>query len=131
MSQPPDHHVAQTAKRIVVNCFRNTMLEELHAGSGPVTRMGDYSDVKVIDGEGTERAWNECSHIDDAEMKALMRDCVERVYTYLKCIGDEELETLMRRYDASIARWDRPKLSRKLLGSNLFKRIDGGGSSAE
>ena len=124
--QPPDRHIAQTAKRIVVNCFRNTALENFHAGSGPVTRTGDYSDVIVIDGDGTEWAWKDCSHIDDVEMKALMQDCVGRVYTYLKCMDDEDFQASMRRYDASTARWDRPQLSRNLLGSALFERIGRG-----
>ncbi len=121
----PDSQLAQTAKRIVVNCFRNTDLENIHAGVAPVTHSGDYSDVKVIDAEGTERSWATCSHIDDAEMKALMRDCVERVYTVLKCLEDAEMQNVLRRYDASTSKWDRPKLSRSLLGSELYQRLSG------
>ena len=119
----PDTQIAQTAKRIVVNCFRNTDLENIHAGVVPVTRTGDYSDVTVIDADGNEYAWEACSHIDDIRMKALMQDCVARVYTVLKFMGDEEVQELLRRYDGSTAKWDRPKLSKELLGSDLWERI--------
>jgi hypothetical protein len=35
---------AQLAKAMTMMCVRNTLLEDLHAGPGPVTRTGDYSD---------------------------------------------------------------------------------------
>lgn len=122
-NEPPDHVLAQTAKRIVVNCFRNTGLEDLHAGSGPVTKSGDYSDVRVIDAEGTEWGWHECSHIDQAQMKALMQDAVGRVYTYLKCGDDPEVHQVMRKHDASIENWDRPEICSRLLGRDLAARL--------
>jgi len=34
-------------------CVRNSILEDLHEGPGPVTRTGDYSDVEVLDADGT------------------------------------------------------------------------------
>jgi len=36
---------AQLAKAMAMICVRNTMLEDLHAGPGPVTRTGDYSEI--------------------------------------------------------------------------------------
>ena len=33
------------AKYIVQQCFRNTVLEEYHAGTVPDSEIGDYSDV--------------------------------------------------------------------------------------
>jgi hypothetical protein len=35
------------AKYIVLRCFRNSMLEDLHAGIPPSSAIGDYSDVSV------------------------------------------------------------------------------------
>ena len=35
------------AKYTVQQCFRNTMLEEFHAGTVPDSRSGDFSDVIV------------------------------------------------------------------------------------
>ena len=39
-------------------CFRNTKLEEFHAGIHPSSQEGDYSDVKVVTPYG-EIAWGE------------------------------------------------------------------------
>jgi len=36
------------AKLIAFECFRNTELENLHAGKFPSSKTGDYSDVKVV-----------------------------------------------------------------------------------
>ena len=62
---------AEIAKLMAAACVRRGYLEKLHAGIGPVTRSGDYSDVKVIDAEGREIPWNEVSHIDQEQMKTL------------------------------------------------------------
>jgi len=36
------------AKILVLNCVRNTFLENLHQGIFPDSKEGDYSDVKVV-----------------------------------------------------------------------------------
>lgn len=76
---------AQTefAKLMTAACVRRGYLEELHAGVTPVTRSGDFSDVKVIDAEGREIPWNEVSRISQDEMKTLMIGVVNRVHTFL------------------------------------------------
>ena len=63
-------------------------MEDLHAGKFPVTKTGDFSDVKVIDGEGHEIPWNELSRFDDAGMKKLMKQVVSRIYTYFLLSDD-------------------------------------------
>lgn len=45
---------AVLAKAMALICVRNTMLEELQAGRTPITRTGDYSDIRVIDADGRE-----------------------------------------------------------------------------
>ena len=35
------------AKYLVLQCFRNSMLEDLHSGISPSSATGDYSDVTV------------------------------------------------------------------------------------
>ena len=35
------------AKYMVLHCFRNSMLEDLHAGISPSSAAGDYSDMTV------------------------------------------------------------------------------------
>lgn len=79
----------QFAQALVHNCFRNTILEEYHKGVSPKSKVGDYTDVKVVTPYG-EIPWNRLTRINDEEMKALMKDCVNKVYTYLEVIGSGE-----------------------------------------
>jgi hypothetical protein len=68
---------------LVEKGFRNSGLEELHTGVSPATAVGDYSDVKVVTPYG-EIAWADVARFDDAEMKALMIEVVDRVFTILR-----------------------------------------------
>jgi len=70
------------AKRITLHCARNP-LENIHAGIGPSSKTGDYSDVKVIDGYGIEIPWNKLSRISDEEMKKLNISMCNKIYTFL------------------------------------------------
>jgi len=40
---------AKLAKVLAMMCVRNTILEDLHAGTHPISETGDYSDVVVND----------------------------------------------------------------------------------
>ena len=62
------------AKYLVQQCFRNSVLENLHAGKAPESIAGDYSDVVVLTPAG-EIPWRQVSRFDDQEMKTLMIDC--------------------------------------------------------
>ncbi len=42
---------ARLAKLMAMICVRNTGIEELHAGTVPVTHTGDYSDVFITDAD--------------------------------------------------------------------------------
>ena len=79
---PEEVAYAHLAQALVLHCFRNTFLEDLHAGFHPDTATGDYTDVKVVSPYG-EIPWNRFGRISDAEMRILMRQCVNRVYTFL------------------------------------------------
>jgi hypothetical protein len=46
------------AKLMARSCFRNTVLEDFHAGKVATSETGDYSDVKVIT-PSREIAWND------------------------------------------------------------------------
>jgi len=70
------------AKLMALRCFRNTTLEDLHAGIYPSSEVGDYSDVKVVTPFG-EIPWNKVSRLSDEEMKGLMIDVVNRCYAFL------------------------------------------------
>ena len=61
------------AKYMVLQCFRNSMLEDLHAGISPSSASGDYSDVTVSSPYGVI-PWPKVSRLNDDEMKRLMID---------------------------------------------------------
>lgn len=98
----PDDVKALFALALVETCFRNTSLEDLHAGLAPESARGDFEDVKVV-WPGGEIAWNRLSRISDEEMKALMIEAVNKVYTFIS--APEELLVL-----GGAARWNRPQL---------------------
>ncbi|MBF0341541.1 MAG: hypothetical protein HQL95_11360 [Magnetococcales bacterium] len=71
MNTRDEHRIAaKIAEMMAMLCVRNTQLEALHAGRVPVSRTGDFSDLRVIDADGNEIPWPEVSHLDDDEMKA-------------------------------------------------------------
>ncbi len=112
---------ANLAKTLAMLCVRNTKLEDLHAGITPVSKTGDYSDVMVIDAEGREIPWTEVSHLDDETMRALMRQIVNRLYTFhLKADGPGLRETIDR-WAAAAGAWDDPEIDQGLLGAGEKK----------
>ena len=77
------------AKQIALKCFRNSTLEELHAGKVPDSKIGDFSDVVVKTPYG-EIPWKELSRFSDDEMKSLMVDIVNNTYHLIQELFDEE-----------------------------------------
>ena len=73
------------AKFMAQQCFRNTELEKLHAGTVPSSQAGDFTDVKVVTPYG-EIPWSQLSRLSDQEMKVLMIDVVNKTYTYLSML---------------------------------------------
>jgi hypothetical protein len=108
---------AQLAKAMAMICVRNTMLEDLHAGPGPVTRTGDYSDVVVLDAEGNRIPWSEVSRIDDVEMRDLMRQIVNRLYTFHLNSDDPGLRSEIDRWMSVAGKWDEPELDPGMIRS--------------
>ena len=86
-----DSHLQQTAEKLATvlafHCVRNSSLEALHAGTFPSSKTGDYTDVKVVSPYG-EIAWNQVGRISDEEMKPLMEEIVDRLYTFLVLLLD-------------------------------------------
>jgi hypothetical protein len=106
---------SELAKAITVLCVRNTFLEDLHAGTGPSSKAGDYSDVKVVTPYG-EIPWQQLSRISDEEMKRLMKEIVNKVYTFL-CRQDEPafLNAFIAFGKRNALRWDEPERLRKFV----------------
>jgi hypothetical protein len=69
------------AKYLVLQCFRNSALEDLHAGVCPDSVVGDCSDVRVSSPYG-DIPWPKVSRLNDDEMKCLMIDVVNRIYRF-------------------------------------------------
>ena len=78
------------AKYMAQQCFRNTVLEDFHAGITPYSPAGDYSDVVVKTPAG-EIPWPKLSRLSDEEMKRLMIEVVNRTYLLLRTLFDEEV----------------------------------------
>lgn len=102
------------AKAIVETGVRDTQIEDLHAGVWPTTETGDYSDVKVVTPDG-DIPWAAPSRISDEEMKALMIEVVDRVFTVLRY--PEELMALR-----AAERWNRPRLDPHLMKTVRLRR---------
>src|SRR5437763_9188024 len=77
------------AKYMVLQCFRNSMLEDLHAGISPSSAAGDYSDVTVSSPYGVI-PWPKVSLLNDDEMKRLIIDVVDRAYSFIHKLLDEK-----------------------------------------
>ena len=111
---------ASLAKIMAMMCVRNTRLEAVHAGVVPITLSGDYSDVLVVDAEGRKIPWAEASHLDDDAMRDLMRQIVNRLYTFHMSCDDPEFMALIDRWMTVAGKWDEPELDRKFLGAIKF-----------
>jgi len=82
------------AKLMALECFRNSGLEDLHAGIYPSSQSGDYSDVKVVTPYG-EISWERLGRVSDDEMKMLMIDVVDRCYEFLSELLDQRAAAAM------------------------------------
>ena len=106
---------AKLAKCMAMLCVRNTHLEAIHAGKTPVTRTGDWSDVIVVDADGNRIPWTVASHISDDQMRALMRDIVNRLYTFHLCADEPGLHAEIERWMAVAGQWDEPEIDTMML----------------
>ena len=98
------------AKYLAQQCFRNTFLEDLHAGITPDSKTGDYTDVLVRSPYG-EIPWPRLSCLSDEEMKVLMIDVVNKTYRALRLLFDDQLGHELVQYLSKqdpLPRWNDP-----------------------
>lgn len=114
MSLFTEKDCAELAKTLTAMCVRNAEIENIHAGQSPVTKTGDYSDVKIIDADGNEYSWNEVSHITDQEMKPMMKGIVNRLYTFFMQGDDTRFDKNMDYHKRFTRKWDEPKIDQNL-----------------
>jgi ligand-binding SRPBCC domain-containing protein len=99
------------AKYLVLQCVRQSQLEDLHAGIAPSSATGDYADVTVTSPFGSI-PWPRVSRFNDEEMKQLMIDVVDRTYQFLHTLFDEhagsELLGWLAEHDP-VPKWNAPQ----------------------
>ena len=115
MNEHEQRLIASISKSMAVMCVRNTTLEDIHAGIEPVSHTGDFSDVVVIDANGRRIPWPEVSRIGNDEMGNLMRQVVNRLYTFQAKAHDLHFVAMMDRALAEAWRWDEPELDEIIL----------------
>jgi len=94
---------------VAVLCVRNTCIEDIHAGVEPHSQAGDFSDVKVVTPDG-EIPWNRLSRIRNDEMRAFMKQVVDRLYTVLLRLDDPQFVERVDQYARrTTAAWDAPR----------------------
>ena len=108
---------ADMAKIMAMMCVRNTMLGAIHSGLSPVTRTGDYSDVTVVDADGREIPWPKVSHFGDDVMRDLMREVVNKMFTFQPLAGDPGFQKWMARWETVARKWDEPELDAGFMNS--------------
>jgi hypothetical protein len=99
------------AKLMALECFRNSELENLHAGKFPSSKTGTYSDVNVVTPYG-EIAWNDLGRLSNEEMKVLMIDVVNHCDKFLYELfvttrGEAIMETIKER--DPVPKWYNPE----------------------
>ena len=115
-NQSPDDALQSLLIRtMALTCFRNSKLEDIHAGLTPVTKTGDYSDVTVIDADGRRISWPDVSHFDDDAMRDLMRQVVDRLYTFEQLAREPDFLDRIGPWMDVASRWDEPKLDESFL----------------
>jgi hypothetical protein len=123
-----DKFLKRLSKTMVRNCFRNSPLEDIHAGDGPDT-YDQYRDTKVV-WPGGECSWDKASRITQDEMKELMIYAVNHVYTVLHELVNgpnfENIYGVVQMFEA-IPDWNEPELDasfssflRDQIGKDFF-----------
>ena len=103
------------ARILALMCVRQSRLENLHRGLSPVTRTGDYSDVVVVDADGRRISWPEVSRFDEDEMRELMREIVNKIYTFFAKAEDPDFQAFSDFVRPAMYEWDKPKIDSVMM----------------
>ncbi len=97
------------AKFMAQQCFRNSYIEEIHAGKEPESKTGDYSDV-IVKTPTRDILWTELSRITQDEMKRLNKEVADKCLVFLKLVLTEPNVLLegLQQIDF-VSNWDDPK----------------------
>ena len=127
MNASTEKTTSEFSKIMTAACVRCGYLEKLHAGITPITRTGDFSDVKVIDADGREIPWNQISRINQDEMKTLITGVVNRIHTFLArtIFSTTEDKAFMQAVDRAATPWTKNWDEPKYLPDFLVPRSEG------
>ena len=114
--------IARISKSMAMIYVRNTLLKDIHAGIEPVSHAGDFTDVVVIGANGRRVPWPDVSRIGNEEMGRLMRQVVNRMYTFQAKADDLHFVAGMDRVLADAWRWDEPDLDEIILSGTESSR---------
>jgi hypothetical protein len=103
---------AKLAKTMAMLCVRNTHIETLHAGKTSEKKTGD---VTVVDAYEKHIAVTDFSRISDKEMRDLIRDIVNRLYTFHLRTDEPGLKAEIEKRMAVSGRWDEPEIDTMML----------------
>ena len=100
---------ASMAKSMGLMCVADSGLGKLTEGECPVTRTGDYSDVVVVDADGRIIPWRRVARFDAKEMRQTRREIVDKLFTFLLNMQEEEMEALRDHRRSETSKWDSPR----------------------
>jgi hypothetical protein len=115
------------AKYLVLQCFRNSVIEDLHAGICPDSASGDYSDVRVSSPSG-DIPWPKVSRLNDDEMKRIMIDVVNWTYRFVHMLFDDDAggKLILRLAERDpLPRWNEPTRADEALSKPSADSIQG------
>ena len=69
----------------------------------------------ITDADGRQFPWSDASHLDDDQMRSLMRQIVDRLYTFYLKADDPGFRDHLDRWLAVAERWDEPKLDENMI----------------
>jgi hypothetical protein len=69
-----------------------------------------------LDANGNRIPWTEVSRISDTEMRDLMREIVDRLYTFHLCADEPGLRAEIDRLMAVAGNWDEPEIVPGMIG---------------
>ena len=103
------------AKLLTIHGYRNSPIEDIHAGNWPKLPNGEYAPVEDVivttKMGGTVVPWAECSRISDSEMKHLNKTIYNQIYTLLTLYMEGTLQKIPNFMSASSGgNWDEPEL---------------------
>lgn len=98
-------------------CVIQSRLEIRHWGLSPISKTGDYSDIVLVVAEGRRPPWPEVSRFDQDEMRDLIRETVNKIYTFVVKVEDPRFFAWRDFARPQNYEWNRPMLDWALMHS--------------